>query len=128
VIIIVIIPSLIYFFVNVFIFKYIRSSFRNVQCRSQITQTTDSKISQIRISRHDIHLLRYTIYTFCAFIGGWCPICILITVDFGDQIPVIVYIILSLLAAASLFSIIINLFRYNQKLRHYLKSKVLRQR
>ncbi len=125
-VIIVVIRLLIYLLVNIFIFIYVRSSFRSVHCRSQITQTNIKEISQVKISRHDIHLLRYVIYTYCIFIGGWCPIFILIVMDFENKIAPMIYIILAVLAEASFISIIINLFRYNQKLRHYLKNKILR--
>ncbi len=108
------------------IFTYIRSSFRITPCRSELTRINPNNTRHVQIHRQDIRLLRYMIINFSVFLGGWCPVFILIAIDFGNEIPLVVYIILAILAEASLLFIIINLFLYNQKLRHYLKNKILR--
>ena len=125
-IIIVIVPALIYVLISIMIFTYIRNSFRIAPRIYPIIQTNSNEIPQVRIHRQDIRLLRHMICTFFVFVGGWCPIFLLISIDFGTKIPVIIYIIFTILAEASLLFIIINLFRYNQKLRHYLINKILR--
>jgi hypothetical protein len=124
---IVVIPLLISLLANAFVLIYIRSSFRRVQCNCPTKEANINEVSQVNVSRHDIHLLRQVIYTFCVFIGGWGPVFLLMAIDFEGKVPSIVYIILAVLAELSLLSIIINLFRYNHKLRHYLKKKILQR-
>ena len=65
----------------------------------------------IFVYRQDIRLLRYMVFTFSVFLGGWCPLFILIATDFGYAIPSVVYITLAILAEASLVFVINNLFR-----------------
>jgi hypothetical protein len=123
--IIVIVPSFISFVVNAMIYLHVRSSFRRVQCSPEDQQSTVQRTSQVKISRRDIHLLRNIVSTFCVFIGGWSPIFVLLAVTGKGEVAPLVLIILAVWAEISLFSIVINLFRYNQKLREYLKNKIL---
>lgn len=123
---VVIVPILVYILVNTIIFNYIRCSCRRVHIEFTSSQTSLNFISQIRITRHDIHLFRYIVCTFCLFIIGWCPIFVLISINFESQLSPSVYISLAVLAEASFSCIIINLFRYNKKLRHYLTKMIFR--
>ena len=118
----VFIPALVSFVFNTLIFMHVHSSTRRVRCFSEGEQHR----SAVRISRRDLYLLRNMIYMFAVYVGGCGPIFLLIAIDFQGAVTAVVYVILAILAEASLFSIIINLFRYNKKIRTLLKDKYCR--
>jgi len=56
---------------------------------------------------------------FAIFIVGFGPVFLLISINTQGNANPIIYLILAFIAEGSLLSIIINLFKYNQKLRQY---------
>ncbi|CAF1338320.1 unnamed protein product [Adineta ricciae] len=118
----VFIPALVSFVFNTLIFMHVHSSTRRVRCFPE----GEHHRSAVRISRRDLYLLRNMIYTFAVYVGGCGPIFLLIAIDFQGTVTAVVYVILAIVAEASLFSIIINLFRCNKKIRTLLEDKYYR--
>ncbi len=115
---IVVIPSVVYLIINMFIVNYIRSSSRRVQ-------TTN--IQQTRaIPRREVYLIRHMIVMFCVFVGGWSPVYINSIVH-NNEIPnPLLLSILIFLAELSLFFDVINLFISNHLLRKYLRRELFK--
>jgi ABC-type polysaccharide/polyol phosphate export permease len=118
---VVIIPSLICFIINIIIFKYVRSSTNRVQSSTAIRKNNQHQA----INRRDLHLLRHMINMFCIFVGGWSPV-YLYTIIISQNPNYIILLICEILAELSLLSIIMNLFLYNHELRGYLLQKISR--
>jgi hypothetical protein len=79
---------------------------------------------QSKISRRDLHLLRHTIFMFCTFIIGWCPVFILSAIDYSGSVTELVYTILEILAVLGSLGCMLDLFLYNHELRRYIKDKI----
>ncbi|UJR37556.1 hypothetical protein I4U23_030257 [Adineta vaga] len=123
--IIIIIPVLLYIIINVIIFKYVQSSTRRIQPRTETMVVDNNSVQQLKLNRRDIHLLRHMIIMFFVFVIGWCPIYITTVVNAHIPVDLLILKILSLLAEISLFCNVIDLFLYSHDLRQFLKSMVM---
>lgn len=126
----IVIPAIIYTFINILIFIHVRSSSRRVKSIPLSLTANNTRTSQQLqpFANRDIHLLLYMMYTLTIFIMGWFPyylsLILWITKIFVMQ--AVVYTFLTIWAEASLIILIVMLFIYNKKLRELLKQKFCR--
>ena len=118
---IVIIPSVICFIINIIIFQYARLSAHRVQPTRVVPNNNNNRHQTL--TRRDIYLLRHVILMFIVFIGGWSPIYIyplVVVPNYRSIVPWIIFIV----ANISLLYDIVNLFLYNHPLRKYVLQKI----
>jgi hypothetical protein len=114
---IVIVPSIMFFVINMLIYNHVRLSSRRVQL-----QTISGSVQQRKIINHrDVALLRHMILMFCIFVGGWAPIYILSIFFYYMPVNAIVDLCVTIWCELALLFDIIDLFLYNHELRMYLK-------
>ncbi|CAF1568837.1 unnamed protein product [Rotaria sp. Silwood1] len=124
---IVIVPSIVFLILNIFIYATVRSSSHRIQPSSlSVMGNTSRNVQQERMSRRDIHLLRHMIIMFLIFIGGWTPLYAL----FAIQSQVLANPMLSkcftIWCQLAFLCDIIDLYLYNHELRNYLKTMFCR--
>ena len=122
-IMIVILPSMMCTALNLFIFRYVRSSSHRVQA---ITHATHDEHTKNQSHRRDMHLLRHILIMFSVFIGGWAPAFILRCFVPNLAVRTLSMCLFMVLAELSLLVVMINLYVYNHELRQHLFNKIFK--
>jgi hypothetical protein len=110
--IVLIIPSTLFFLINIFILMHARSS------RQRVAPTNPAMLT----SHRDIRLTKRMLILLLIFLFGWSPVYIVFSIQNSYSIWVEV---LKLVAAFGLLGEIINLFLFNRKVSLFLKNKFL---
>lgn len=117
---VVVIPSLTSFVVNLMIFKYVRPSPHRIQ---PVQTILDHDQQHFPLPRRDLYLLRHLIVMLSIFVAGWTPV-YLYPLFFLVSFHSIIFWMFNLLATSCLLFNIIDLFWYNRPLREILFRKI----
>lgn len=120
----VLLPLLINFILNFYIFLYVRSSFRRITPQIDCRSINNSRKQSTGMNRRDIHLFLHIIVMFSLFIFGWGPVYTISCLRLITNLHVLLFPSSIIIAQLCLLGIIIDLFIYNHPLRHYLWNKI----
>ncbi|CAF0756638.1 unnamed protein product [Adineta steineri] len=113
--IVLVIPSILFLLINIFIVLHARSSRQRVAPIATINQ---EKLTY----RRDIRLIKRMLILLLIFLFGWSPVYIVFAIQNTYSLSVQ---ILKLLATVGVLAEIINLFLYNRKVLIFLKNNCL---
>jgi hypothetical protein len=118
----VVVPLLTNTVFNVLIFNNVRASTRRVQPQTNSTITNTSINQQPRISHREISLLKQMIFMFCAFIGGWTPVYVILIIGTSHDPMIFQYLVI--ICQTAMLAITINFFICNHEIKQHLINKI----
>lgn len=126
-ILIVVIPAIVFFIVNVIILVTIRSSSNRVDAQpSMAIISSTNRTRYKRITRRDSHLLRHMIIMVAVFVGGWTPLYTLFAIQTQPLANSMLSDVFTLLCQLALLYDIIQLYVYNREIRRFLAKSIYR--
>ncbi len=125
-IIVVLFPSIINVALNLIIFSSVYSSTRRIHALRTSVSAAINPTPHHHHHGRDVHLLKHIIFVFILFIGGWTPTYIFLVLDPIKYISSWISLLLRLLPVFSSLINIIDLFIYNQEIRHDLTERLMK--
>ena len=123
---IVILPALICFVLQMRILKFVVSSSKRVHHEQQPAFHTIQHPAPPPIHRRDLHLVRHIIIMLCIFVGGWSPIYLYTLINLSLNFDSALTSGFILLAKFSIVADLVNLFLYNHELRRYVLARLVK--